>query len=175
MTTIEIEKLTDVHLLKRVIHHVFGAYSTTTLEKWYQSQHSPIRTQLFAIFITDLRYSVAMQLRTHEKNGALILIEPGRPDTGTKRCKEAMHNDDYRGQRRNAFVLCNAQHLIDWSHKRLCNKAESHTVEFFGQLRDAVAGVDASLAAQMVPMCVYRNGMCSELRPCGLMEGVVRG
>lgn len=175
MTTIEIEKLTDEHLLKRVINHVFGAYSTTTLDKWYQSQHSPIRTQLFAIFITDLRYSVAMQLRTHEKNGALILIEPGRPDTGTKRCKEAMHNDDYRGQKRNAFVLCNAQHLIDWSHKRLCNKAESHTVEFFGQLRDAVAGVDAPLAAQMVPMCVYRNGMCSELRPCGLMEGVVRG
>lgn len=175
MTTIEIEKLTDEHLLQRVIHHVFGAYSTTPIEKWYKSQHSPIRTQLFAIFITDLRYSVAMQLRTHEKNGALILIEPGRPDTGTPRCKENLKTDDYRSQKRNAFVLCNAQHLIDWSHKRLCNKAEVYTREFFDDLRCAVMSVDADLAAEMVPMCIYRNGMCSELRPCGMMEGVVKG
>lgn len=175
MTTIEIEKLTDEHLLKRVVHHVFGTYSATTLKRWYSAQHSPIRTQLFAIFIGDLRYSVAMQLRTHEKNGALILIEPGRPDTGTARCKNATDYSTYREQPRNCFVLCNAQHLIDWSHKRLCNKAESYTVAFFEQLRDAVAGVDADLAAEMVPMCVYRNGMCSEFKPCGQMEGVVRG
>lgn len=168
---IVVEKVTGRALMERAAKHVFGIDVHASLRRWYKSGHSPIRTQWFAIFVTDMRYSVAMQMRTHEKNGAVFIVEPGRPDTGSDRARETIAgNADYRDAKRNVFVLCNSQHLMDWSHKRLCNKAEDHTRLFMEALRVEIGKVDADLAGEMVPLCVYRNGLCDEFKPCGLYK-----
>ena len=162
---IEVNKVTQEDLLKAAVKHVFGVESKMPLWKWYDSGHTPSRTQIFSIYVTDMPYSVAMQMRTHDKNGALFLVEPGRPDTGTERLKD-WNGDNYRDQPRNVFILCNAQHLIDWSHRRMCKKAEDKTREFFGALKKEIAKVDVDLADNLVPMCFYRGGSCHEPKPC---------
>ena len=161
---IKVEKLTNTDLLLSAVKHVFNVEVKSSMKKWYLSEHSPIRTQLFAIYGTDVPYSVIMQLRTHEKNGSLFLVEPGRPDTGTDRAKNQTGN--YRDMPRNVFILCNAQHLIDWSRKRLCNKTEDKTRFFFNELKNIIKEVDSALAERMVPNCVYR-GICPEFTSCG--------
>lgn len=160
---IKVDKLTDVNLLSTAIKHVFGIQTKGNMKKWYTSEHSPIRTQMFAIYGTDVPYSVVMQLRTHDKNGALFIVEPGRPDTGTERAKS--YKGNYRDMPRNVFIMCNAQHIIDWSRKRLCNKTEDKTRFFFNELKNIIKDIDPSLAAHMVPNCIYR-GKCPEFSSC---------
>lgn len=160
---IRVEKLTGAELLKDAMLHVFGIQAKASLGKWYKSEHSPVRTQLFAIYITDMPYSVAMQIRTHDKNGALMLVEPGRPDTGTERAKQ--HTGNYRDALRNMFILCNAQHIMDWSRKRLCRNAEDKTRNFFLELREVMQDIDPYLAENMVPRCEY-IGRCTEFKSC---------
>lgn len=157
---VEVEKLTDVELLKKCMKHIFGVDVKARLGKWYDSGHSPARTQMFAIYCEDIPYCVCMQMRTHDKNGALFLVESGRPDTGS--AKE--HN---RMAPRKMFIMCNAQHLIDWSHKRMCTKAEVYTRKFFNLLKDEIEKVDPELSACLEPMCIYRGGICGEFKPCG--------
>ena len=41
---IEVEKLTDFSLMKKVVKHVFNLDTRASLSKWYNSEHSPIRT-----------------------------------------------------------------------------------------------------------------------------------
>lgn len=157
---IEVEKITDRGLLDRCMKHAFGVESRASLSKWYRSGHSPIRTQMYAIYITDAPYCVVMQMRTHDKNGALFLVQSGRPDIGSA----TVHG---RLAPRNFYMLCNAQHLIDWSHKRMCMKAEIYTRQFFDELKKKIAEVDPELADLFCPMCEYRNGICGEFKPCG--------
>ena len=162
---ITVKKLTEDALLSEAVRFIFNRENRSTLARWYRSEHSPARTQLFAIFSEDTPYSVCMQMRTHDKNGALFLIEPGRPDTGTARAKS--QSGDYRSRPRNMFILCNAQHLIDWSHKRLCMKAEAPTRTWFEALRLEVAKCDPELSIFLEPICAYRNGICAEFKSCG--------
>lgn len=160
---LKVDKITDTTLLSTAVEHVFGIKTKGNMTKWYTSEHSPIRTQLFVIYGTDIPYSVVMQLRTHDKNGALFLVEPGRPDTGTERAKNYVGN--YRDMPRNVFIMCNAQHLIDWSRKRLCNKTEDKTRLFFNELKNLIKEIDSDLADHMIPNCVYR-GKCPEFSSC---------
>lgn len=157
---ITVEKLTDESLLKKCMKHIFNVDVKTSLSKWYNSGHSPMRTQMFAIYCEDVPYCVCMQMRTHDKNGALFLVESGRPDTGSAK-------EHGRLAPRKMFIMCNAQHLIDWSHKRMCMKAESYTREFFNLLREEISKVDNELVEYLQPMCEYRGGMCGEFKPCG--------
>lgn len=165
MMKIEVEKLTDVELLKKCMKHIFNVDVKAKLGKWYDSGHSPIRTQMFAIYCEDIPYSVCMQMRTHDKNGALFLIESGRPDTGSAK-------EHGRNAPRKMFIMCNAQHLIDWSHKRMCTKAELKTREFFSLLKNEIEKVDESLANHLEPMCLYRGGICGEFKPCGFNHSI---
>lgn len=162
---IDVIKLTSNSLMADAVKHVFNVDSKCNMNKWYKSEHSPIRTQMFAIYGYDIPYSVIMQMRTHEKNGALFLVEPGRPDTGTERAKNQVKSGNYRDMPRNVFIMCNAQHLIDWSRKRLCNKTEDKTRFFFNTLKDRIKECDPQLAEYMVPNCKYR-GMCPEFNSC---------
>ena len=157
---IRIEKLTGDNLLKDCMKHIFNVDTKLSLSRWYKSGHTPIRTQMFAIYCEDIPYCVCMQMRTHDKNGALFLIESGRPDTGSAK-------EHGRLAPRKMFIMCNAQHLIDWSHKRMCKKAESYTREFFNLLRTELNKVDSELVPYLEPMCDYRNGYCTEFKSCG--------
>lgn len=155
---IVVKKVTDISLMKEAVEFVFGVEMKASYAKWIKSGHTPIRTQWYACFC-EVPYSVAMQMRTHDKNGALFLIESGRPDIGSAKTHT-------RDSIRKMFFMFNAQHIMDWSHKRLCNKAEDKTREFMSELKDKIHEIDPELSDAMIPMCKYRNGICGEFKPC---------
>lgn len=67
----------------------------------------------------------------------------------------------------NLSLLVNAQSLIDMSKLRLCNQAHVETRIVFNRIKEEIAKIDPSLASMMVRKCVYRGGLCGEMRCCG--------
>lgn len=65
--------------------------------------------------------------------------------------------------------LANAEALINMAHKRLCRKASVETIGVFERIKAEVMAVDPDLADHMVPMCVFRNGLCTEPKGCGFI------
>jgi hypothetical protein len=66
----------------------------------------------------------------------------------------------------NHGMYVNAQALIAMSLKRLCYASHGRTVATYMKLKKAMKKVDPALSDAMVPACVYRNGICPELREC---------
>lgn len=64
-------------------------------------------------------------------------------------------------------ILVNAQSLIDMAKLRLCNCAHIETRKAFAEIKKEVAKIDPALASMMVRKCVYRGGLCGEMRCCG--------
>ena len=71
-----------------------------------------------------------------------------------------------------AFII-NAEALINMAHKRLCAKASAETRDLMVKIALGVATVDAALAENLVPQCVFRGGLCTEPKSCGWIYGAV--
>lgn len=68
----------------------------------------------------------------------------------------------------NLGLCVNAQALIDMAKLRLCTGcAAPETVTVFREIKNQIRQIDPALAAMMVRKCVYRNGICGEMRCCG--------
>ena len=68
----------------------------------------------------------------------------------------------------NLSLCINAQSLIDMAKLRLCTGcAHKETVVVFQKIKSEIEKIDPDLAAMMVRKCVYRNGLCGEMRCCG--------
>lgn len=76
-------------------------------------------------------------------------------------------NNADRNTKVNLSLLVNAQSLIDMAKLRLCTCAHIETREAFAKIKQEISKVDPSLAAMMVRKCVYRGGLCGEMRCCG--------
>lgn len=61
----------------------------------------------------------------------------------------------------------NFQSFINISRKRLCNQASLDTRLIWKVIVDKVAEVEPELASRCVRECVYRNGLCPEMKSCG--------
>ena len=72
-----------------------------------------------------------------------------------------------RNTKVNLSLLVNAQSLIDMAKLRLCNCAHVETRTVFDLIKKEIAKQDPSLASMMVRKCVYRGGLCGEMRCCG--------
>lgn len=59
-----------------------------------------------------------------------------------------------------------ARAIKEISHYRLCMKAEETTRLFMGEFQRVLSEIEPELAGQMMPMCQYRNGICTELNSC---------
>ncbi len=70
----------------------------------------------------------------------------------------------------NHSMLINAESLINMSKKRLCSQSSIETIQTMKLLRKEIGIVDPILEKYLVPECVYRNGICSELKPCGQLK-----
>lgn len=68
----------------------------------------------------------------------------------------------------NLAFMINAEALMNMAHKRLCSKASAETRKIMQLIVDEVREVDADLARHLVPQCVFRGGICSEVKSCGL-------
>lgn len=65
-----------------------------------------------------------------------------------------------------AFII-NAEAILNMAHKRLCTKASKETREIWQAVCGALKDVDPDLHKHLVPMCVFRGGICGEPKCCG--------
>jgi len=160
---VKVKKLTDISLMHRAIEATVleEIDSKMSLEKIYECQHSPIRTQLFWIEITDVYSYVSTHLVRHNI-GVTHFVSSRREDRGGSL-------DDGRYSLVKHSMLVNAEALINISRKRLCYKASTDTFQVMNEIKLKISGVDSSLAKFMVPDCLYRQG-CHELKSCGYWE-----
>lgn len=192
---VTVTKLTDVELLRKANSFTTGHESHMTLAKAYAYQHSPIRTQLFWIELTGIPLFVVSQL-VRSNVGVQFFQRSKRTDRGgrdfRKECEDLAnglanafdmdcgdvteelcgkvndlpdHFDRYAPT--DLAFICNAEALINMSHKRLCGKASAETREVVRAICELVEEQDPDLYQHLVPQCVYRGGICPESKCCG--------
>ena len=200
---IEIQKITNIDLVRRACGATTGKDSKITLSKIYKCEHSPIRTQLFWIDITDMPLFVASQLvRSHV--GVQFFQLSKRTDRGGEDFRAICQqiNDKIKSSAVNiestlysaddtiscldsicdeiqqlpskfdrytptdlSFII-NAEALINMAKKRLCTKASPETREVMMIIKEKIKDVDPDLYNFLVPTCIYRGGICPELKSC---------
>lgn len=164
---IELVKYTDVNLAREACEFTMHnpQSSKMSLEKLYQCEHSPMRTQMFFVKMYDIPNFVSVHFVRH-KIGVEHFVQTNRLDRGA---------DDIANRLTptNHAMWCNAQSLICMARKRLCYKASKETRDVMLAICEAVADVDYGLYEKMVPECVYRGMICHEMKMCGKMAGVV--
>lgn len=123
--------------------------------------HSPIRVLPFYISMTDIPYWVAMHLVRHVHSVPFISSQRNdRQDMYDRRKapQDAPVNMDW---------YMNAEELINVSHKRLCTQASFETRAVVAEICELVLDACPEFEGLLVPMCMYRNGKCTEFKPCG--------
>lgn len=125
------------------------------------SEHSPIRKIKIGWRWENLKYWISVHICRH-KFGIEHFVTTQRTDrTGVKR------DELPQSSLVNHECDANAQALINISRKRLCNCASLETRQAWQEVKRKVAEVEPELAKCMVKECVYRNGLCPEMFPCG--------
>lgn len=156
---ITITKITNKQLLDLACSYTAGKdVNVKDIKKFYLSEHSPIRTQMFVIEMQDIPSFVSTHFVRH-KIGVEHFVKSNRPDRGGD--GEANRNSPV-----SHLMFCNAQALINMARKRLCGKASIETQEVMHLIWHGVNEVDPELARCMVPDCEYRGG-CYEFSTCG--------
>ena len=195
---INIQKLTNVDLLRKANSFTTGHESHMTLATAYAYQHSPIRTQLFWIECREIPLFVASQLvRSHvgvqffqrskrtdrggedfrnvcynlsqDFNDAFCMGDEEDLDKCIETAKTLPQRFDRRAPTDMAFII-NAEALINMAHKRLCGKASAETREVVRAICNLVEEHDPALYRHLVPQCGYRGGICPEAKCCGYIR-----
>lgn len=160
---VKVTKITGADLMRLACSYTISAESEMTLDKIYQCEHSPMRTQMFVVEMKDIPTFVSVHFVRH-KHGVEHFVKSNRED-------RASHTGDSgRWHPVNHMMLCNAQSLVNMARKRLCRKASNETTAIMQAIVNAVRSVgDFALAERMVPECEYRRG-CREIKTCGLYD-----
>ena len=64
----------------------------------------------------------------------------------------------------NHSMKINAEALINLARKRLCLTSHEETVYIMNMIKEEIAKVNHNLGQMLVPNCVYRNGLCKEIK-----------
>lgn len=73
----------------------------------------------------------------------------------------------------NLTGIMNAEAIINMSHKRMCMTASKETREVWRDVIFKLKEIDPDLAKHCVPQCVYRGGICPELKKCGFNKSSI--
>lgn len=125
------------------------------------SEHSPIRKLKISWKWYDLKSWVSVHFVRH-KIGIEHWVRTQRSDRTNSNRDEAL-----QGALVEHECEGNAQALIFMGRRRLCAGASLETRQAFQAVKDAVAVKEPELASCIVRECVYRNGFCPEMFPCG--------
>ena len=129
------------------------------IERLVKAEHSPIRELWFGVRLT-IPYWVSVHFVRHHI-GVNHYVQTQREDrTGIAR------NDKPQGELVSHIMSINAQELIQMSHKRLCKQASLETRQVMKMIVDEVISKCPYMKDVLVPLCVYRNGKCTEMFPC---------
>jgi len=125
------------------------------------AEHSPIRMLNITWQWTGIKSWVSVHFARH-KIGIEHFVASQRDDrTG----------EDRDGKRQDAFVnhrcIANAQAIINISKKRLCRKSHIETQAEWFHFLEALREIEPELFDVCVKECVYRNGICPEIKSCG--------
>lgn len=159
---IEIVKIVQTdEMLRRTFEHCWGVKSKMNKRRIYACNDSILEIPEYWCFCNAPR-SVAMQMRTHEKkNGMYFWMGTGRKDR-TDRIPGEYSRDQIV-----PFVMkLTARAIKEISHYRMCRKAEEPTRLFMGEFQRVLSEIEPELAEQMMPMCKFRNGICTEFNSC---------
>lgn len=159
---IEIEPVPQtMDLLKSTMKHCWGVDSRMNLDRLFACNDSILEIPEYWLRAKAPR-SVAAQLRTHEKrNGVYFWMGTGRPDRPDR------VSGEYSREQIVPFCMkLTARAIKEISHQRLCRKAEETTRVFWSLVKEQMALVEPALAKEMVPLCVYRGGICTEFGSC---------
>jgi hypothetical protein len=164
---VTVQKLTGAGLAQKACKFTLHSHADTeiTLDRLYRAEHSPIRTQLFWVEMLGIPNFVSVHFVRH-KVGVEHFVQTMRTDRGAEEIANRLTPTNHA-------MLANAQALVNMGRKRLCHKASQETREVMVLIRKAMCTVDPALTRFMVPECVYRGGICHEIKPCWQMEGVV--
>ena len=131
-------------------------------EKLIKAEHSPLRELWFGIKMTIPSYVSVHFVRHHI--GVNHYVQSQRNDRQdnydrTKAPQDAMVSH---------IMSVNLQELVFMSHKRLCGQADSYTRRVMQEIVNQVVVVSPELKDVLVPLCGYRNGVCTEFHCCGM-------
>lgn len=129
-------------------------------EKLLLAEHSPIRELWFG-FRLEIPYWVSVHLVRHHI-GCNHYVQTQRNDRQTKYDR----NNAPQGQIVSHIFSINAQELVQLAHKRLCYQASPETREVVKLMCDEVIKQCPEFKKLLVPLCIYRNGKCTEMFPC---------
>lgn len=129
--------------------------------KLLKANHSPIRTLEFCFRISNVPYWVVGHLVRHVH--AIPFVRSQRDDRQSAYRRE----DAPQGAPVDFCWFMNAEELITIAHKRLCNQASPETRAVVQAICDEVVKVNPEFKELLVPLCEYRNGLCTEFHPCG--------
>lgn len=128
-------------------------------KKLIESEHSPIRELWFGIRM-QIPYFVSVHFVRHHI-GVNHYVQTQRTDrTGVNR------DELPQGEFVSHVMSVNAQELVFMAHKRLCKQASEETRQVMKMIVDEVIKVCPQMKSVLVPLCVYRNGKCTEFFPC---------
>lgn len=131
--------------------------------KLLEAMHSPIRRLRFSFYM-EIPYWVSVHLCRHVH--AQPYIQTQRND----RQKAYDRNKAPQDSMVKMIWDMNAEELITVAHKRLCNQASLETRLVVQKICNLVIGKCPEFKTVLVPNCVYRNGKCTEFKPCGCVE-----
>ena len=129
--------------------------------KILKANHSPIRTLQFCFRLTNIPYWVSVHLVRHVH---------ATPFVSTQRNDRQQKYDRNDATQNAPVTMCwymNAEELITIAHKRLCNLASKETRAVVQEICDKVVELNPEFVGLLVPNCVYRGGVCDELKCCG--------
>ena len=130
------------------------------IKRLIESEHSPIRELWFGIKM-EIPYWVSVHFVRH-RIGINHYVQTQRTDrTGVDRDSKS------QGEIVSHIMSVNAQELVFMSHKRLCYQASEETREVMKEIVKQVIEVAPYMKDVLVPLCIYRNGKCTEMFPCG--------
>jgi hypothetical protein len=148
-------------MLTKVLKHCWGAENRMSRKRLMACSDSILDIPEYYAFCLAPR-SVAMQMETHKKKNRFYLwMGTARPDRA-----DAIVGEYSREQLVPFAMVFTARAIKEISHLRMCSKAEKATRTFMALLQMKLSYVDKELAENMMPLCKYRGGICTELNSC---------
>ena len=130
-------------------------------KKLIKAEHSPLRELWFGIRMTVPYYVSTHYVRHHIGVNHYIQTQRNARQNNYDRSLAP------QGAMVSHIMSVNAQELVFMSHKRLCKQADPYTNAVMKEIVRQVVTVCPEFKEVLVPLCKYRNGICTEFYPCG--------
>ena len=170
--SVSIEPISNIRFVAKAAAITQGLSASTlsvqTWRKWLHAEHSIIRNYLLSVELINVPYYVSVHLVRH-KIGVEHFVRSQRPSSTNP--VDYDRNQAPQDSPVNHLMIANAQALINISQVRLCGKADPVTRRVWERVKLAISEHHDPyvkvVAEVMVPRCLYRGGVCHELKSCG--------